>query len=634
MSSASVNTSASAIGASRGEELQAQAPALSAPHALGLAAQLRHWARTQRDTVALRQKDFGIWTPISWGAYEEAARHFGLGLQAAGLPTGGHCAIISENRKEWVFAQLGCAMVGGVTVGIYPTSPADEVRYLLDASDADMVLCEDQEQLDKVLDVKDRLPRLGKPIVIDVRGLRRYDAADWTSFDAICALGRAYEASHPQFIEHCLARQSMSDTALMIFTSGSTGKPKAAMLSYGNISAMAAGTDAIFQCTPADSSVSYLPLCHVAEQIYSVYLSLRCGTVVNFSESLRTVQSDLREIAPTLFLGVPRIWEKLHASIEVKIRETGRLRRWLYTRALAFSLALTDKPRKDWSISERLLSKLFYIAVLRSLCNFTGLRRCRLALSGAAPIAPQVLRFFRAIGVPVREAYGMTETAGIATVQRSSASPIGSVGQAVPGVELRLASDGELLIRGATVFKAYYRNPEASREAIDADGWLHTGDIARFTGQEISIIDRKKDVMITAGGKNISPSEIENSLRFSSYIKEAIVVADRRAYVTALLQIDFETVGQWAETRGVGYTHFRSLAEHASVRMLIQEEVNKVNNTMPQVQHVRRFHLLLKELDHDDGEVTATMKIKRSSIAEKYHGEIEALYAFGETKRI
>jgi len=626
MSSTSVNRPVSAIEARGGEALQAQPSELPAPHGLALPAQLRHWACTERDTVALRQKEFGIWIPISWGGYEEAARHFGLGLQAAGLPTGGHCAIISENRKEWVFAQLGCGMVGGVAVGIYPTSPADEVRYLLEASDADMVLCEDQEQLDKVLTISHRLPRLKKPIVIDAKGLRRYNSADWISFDDICALGRAYEAQHPQFIAQCLARQSMSDTALMIFTSGSTGKPKPAMLSYGNISAMAAGTDTIFQCTPTDSSVSYLPLCHVAEQIYSVYLPLRCGTVVNFAESLRTVQSDLREIAPTLFLGVPRIWEKLHASIEIKIRETGRLRRWLYMRALAFSLALADRPRKDWSISERLLSKLFYFTVLRSLCNFTGLRRCRLALSGAAPIAPQVLRFFRALGVPVREAYGMTETAGIATVQRSSTSAIGSVGQPVPGVELRLAADGELLVRGATVFKGYYRNPEASRDAIDAEGWLHTGDVAQFNGQEVSIVDRKKDIMITAGGKNISPSEIENSLRFSSYIKEAIVIADRRAYVTALLQIDFETVGQWAETRGLAYTHFRSLAEHAVVRRLIQDEVNKVNNTMPHVQHVRRFHLLLKELDHDDGEVTATMKIKRGSIAQKYLAEIETLY--------
>jgi long-chain acyl-CoA synthetase len=419
----------------------------------------------------------------------------------------------------------------------------------------------------------------------------------------------------------------MDDTALMVFTSGSTGRPKAAMLSYGNVSAMAAGADAIYHCTPQDSTVSYLPLCHVAEQIYSVDLPLRSGAVVNFAESLRTVQADLREIAPTLFLGVPRIWEKLHASIEIKIREAGGLRRSLYRRALAATLPLADVPPERQSLAQRAQRGFWYLLVLRALNNFIGLRECRLALSGAAPIAPDMLRFFRALGVPIREGYGMTETAGVATVQRGPDSPLGTVGAAVPGVELRIAEDGELLVRGPTVFKGYWRNEAATREAVDAEGWLHTGDVAQQVGDEIRIVDRKKDIMITAGGKNITPSEIENALKFSAYIKEAIVVADRRPYVSALIQIDFETVGKWAEEQGVAYTHFRSLAGHASVRALVQSEVDRVNARMPQVQHVRRFHLLTKELDHDDGEVTATMKIRRASIAMVHADAIEALYA-------
>lgn len=598
----------------------------SATSGLTLPAQLRYWARVSGDKVALRQKDVGIWEPVSWASYEQTARHFGLGLQTLGLPAGGHCAIISENRKEWVFAQLGCAMVGVVTVGIYPTSPAPEIAYLLGAADADIVVCEDQEQLDKVLEIKPTLPRLKTIIVIDARGLRRYDAGNWHSFASVCQAGRAFEQSHPDFIEAALSRQQMGDTALMIFTSGSTGKPKAAMLSYSNIAAMAAGTDSVFNCTPTDNSVSYLPLCHVAEQIFSVYLPLRCSTVVNFAESLRTVQADLREIAPTLFLGVPRIWEKLHAGIESKIHEVGGLRLSLYQKAIRFATQLANKPRQRWSLLERGIWAIYYVMVLRSLCNFVGLRQCRLALSGAAPISPQILHFFRAIGVPVREAYGMTETAGIATVQRSTASPVGTVGQAVPGVELSLAADGELLVRGATVFKGYYGNASATQETISRDGWLHTGDVARFDGDELRIIDRKKDIMITAGGKNITPSEIENQLKFSSFIKEALVIADRRAYVSALIQIDFETVGTWAENSGLAYTHFRSLAAHDAVRDLIQMEIDSVNRAMPQVQHIRRFHLLLKELDHDDGEVTATMKIRRTSMAEKYRDEIESLY--------
>jgi long-chain acyl-CoA synthetase len=358
-----------------------------------------------------------------------------------------------------------------------------------------------------------------------------------------------------------------------------------------------------------------------------VYLPLRAGAVVNFAESLRTVQSDLREVAPTLFLGVPRIWEKLHAAIEIKIRETGGWRLRLYRRGLAAVTPFANLPREQWSAAQRLTFAFWHLLVLRALNNFIGLRRCRLALSGAAPIAPELLNFFRAIGVPIREGFGMTETAGVASVQRSAASPIGTVGEPIPGIEARLAVDGELLLRGPTVFKGYYRNEAATREAIDADGWLHTGDVAQWVGKELRIVDRKKDIMITAGGKNITPSEIENALKFSAYVKEAIVIADKRPFVAALIQIDAETVSSWAEERGLAYTTFRSLAEHRQVRELVQAEVDRINARMPQVQQVRRFHLLVKELDHDDGEVTATMKIKRSSIAQRYAEQIEAMYS-------
>jgi len=596
---------------------------------LTLPQQLRHWASTRPDAVALRQKDFGIWQAVRWADYEQAARHFGLGLLALGLPPRAHCAILSENRKEWVYAQLGCGMVGAVPVGIYPTSPASEVEYLLKASDAAVVVCEDQEQLDKVLEVRARLALLQSMIVIDTKGLREYRVEGMHSFDQVLARGAEYQARHPGAVEEYLHKQSRDDLALMVFTSGSTGRPKAAMLSFANVAAMAAGTDAIYRCTPEDSVVSYLPLCHVAEQIYSVNLPLRSGAVVNFAESLRTVQSDLREIAPTLFLGVPRIWEKLHASIEIKMRETGVLRRSLYRRAIEQMLPLAERSPASLSVFQRLQRALWFVLILRALNNFIGLRKCRLALSGAAPIAPEMLRYFRALGVPIREGYGMTESSGVATVQQGPDSPLGTVGAAVPGVELRIAEDGELLLRGPTVFKGYYRDGQATREAIDSEGWLHTGDVAERVGDEIRIIDRKKDIMITAGGKNISPSEIENALKFSPYIKEAVVIADRRPYVSALIQIDFETVGKWAEEKNHPYTNFRHLAGLAAVQDLLQGEIDRVNARMPQVQHVRRFHLLGKELDHDDGEVTATMKIRRASIAKAYTTQIEELYSSG-----
>ena len=380
-----------------------------------------------------------------------------------------------------------------------------------------------------------------------------------------------------------------------------------------------------------DLLVSYLPLCHVAEQMFSIHVPLATGAVVNFAESLRTVQEDLRELAPSVFFGVPRIWEKFYSSIQIKLREAGGLRLWLYKRAMAAVTPLTDVPRSGWSLGQRMRWWFWYFIMLRSLLNFMGLRRCRIACSSGAPIAPDMLRFFRAIGLPIREAYGLTEASGATTMQASDAGAIGAVGVPYPGIELTLAEDGEILIRGQVVFRGYYKNEDATREAIDADGWLHTGDVARWdesgSTRELRIIDRKKDIMITAGGKNITPSEIENALRFSPYVKEAIIIADRRRFVSALIQIDFEGVAKWAEEARLSFTNFKSLAEHPDVRALIQREVDAVNGTMPQVQQVRKFSLLTKELDHDDGEVTATMKVRRRSISEKYADLIEQIYA-------
>jgi len=471
---------------------------------------------------------------------------------------------------------------------------------------------------------------------MDTKGLRHYQVPGMHSFAEVCELGARHEAALGAAIDERLRTQTADAIALMIFTSGSTGQPKAAMISYGNINAMIAGTQHFYRCTEADSMLSYLPLCHVAEQIFTVYLPLASGATVNFAESLRTVQNDLREMAPTIFLGVPRIWEKMHASISIKLREAGPVRRALYERCFQAVKPFAEKSPAEWTLGQTWLYRACYLLVFRALCNFLGLRRCRRALSGAAPIAPDLLGFFRTIGVEVTEGYGMTESAGLATIQMGRSSPLGTVGEPIPGLEVRLAEDGELLLRGPIVFKGYYGNPEATGQAINAEGWLHTGDIAQWVepggagqAREIKIVDRKKDIMITAGGKNISPSEIENLLKFSSYIKEAVIVADQRHFVSALIQIDGETVGKWAEEQGIAYTNFKSLAENEAIRGLIWGVIEKVNSRMPQVQHVRKMHLLNKELDHDDGEVTATMKIRRKSIAQKYQAEIEAMYAAG-----
>ena len=597
---------------------------------LPLPQQLLHWAKVRPNGVALRQKLFGVWQPVTWAQYAQQSRWLGLGLLKLGLAPGQSVAVLSENCQEWAFVELGVAMAGGITAGVYPTSPAPEVEYLLALSEAPIIVCEDQEQLDKVISARERLPFLRAIVVIDPRGLRRYERDGLHDFSAVLELGQRFEAEEANAAAAAMPGPELDDIGLMVFTSGSTGRPKAALMSWRGLGAAAHGLNTVLQCSDRDSLVSYLPLCHVAEQMFSIHIPIATGAVVNFAESLRTVQEDLRELSPQIFFGVPRIWEKFHSSILAKLREAGGLRLWLFKRAMHALEKVAVTPRASWSLAERARWALWYVLILRALLNFVGLRRCRIAISSGAPIAPEILKFFRLLGVPIREAYGLTEASGATSLQQGDDSPVGTVGAPYPGIEVKLAGDGEIMIKGDVVFRGYFKNEEATREAVDADGWLHTGDVARYEdgprGPELRIIDRKKDMMITSGGKNITPSEIENALRFSPYIREAIIIADRRRFVAALIQIEFESASKWAEEQGLIYTNFRSLVDLAQVRELIQREIDAVNARMPQVQQVRKFHLLLKELDHDDGEVTATMKVRRKSIAEKYALVIEELY--------
>ncbi|MBP5856005.1 AMP-binding protein [Marivibrio halodurans] len=596
---------------------------MSALPELTMVQMLREHARHAPDAVALRQKDFGIWNPITWAAYHDRARAFALGLLDAGLSDGGHLGILSENRVEWVLAQFAAGMAGGVAVGVYPTSPAAEVSYVLGHADAEIVVCEDQEQTDKVLECLDDLPRLKCIVVIDMKGLRHYRRDIIRSFAEIEALGAARD---PAEIDRRIDRQGLDDTALIIYTSGSTGRPKGAMISWGNMRAEAAAIIERLGSGPETTHLSYLPLCHVAEQMFTTMAPLYARGTVNFGESLRTVQEDLREVAPTSFLGVPRIWEKLHASIHVKLLEAGGYRKALFEHALRVCAPFAEIPRERRTLGQRLTFAFYYLLIFRALQNFIGLRRARVALTGAAPIPRGIVAFFRTIGVPLLEVYGQTETTGMITGQYPGKIVVGAVGPAVEGAEIRIGEMGELLLRGPLVFKGYYKNEEATRATL-RDGWLHTGDVADIAGEQYRIVDRLKDIMITAGGKNLSPSEIENTVKGSPFIKECIVIGEGRKYVSALIQVDLDTVGKWAEEKGLAYTNYRSLAENQAVRDLIGTEIGKANDTLAQVAHIRRFHLLTKELDHDDDEVTATMKVRRANIAEKYAEEIAALYA-------
>lgn len=601
-------------------------PTLQLPEST-LPQMLRERARSDAQRIAIRQKDFGIWKPFTWASYYERASHFGMGLRCIGLGAGGHVGVIAENRIEWVLTQMGTGLVGGITVGVYPTSPTPEVAYVVGHADIEVMVCEDQEQTDKLLEALPNLPKLRKIIVMETKGLRSFtpeQRAMIVTFEEVEQLGA--QQGDLQWIDTALKVQTLNDIGLMIYTSGSTGKPKGAMISYRNIRGVVPGIVQRLHMHAGTTHLSYLPLCHVAEQMLTTFCPIYLGSQVNFGESIRTVQEDLREIAPSMFLGVPRIWEKLHSSISIKMQETGGWRQRLFDRAFAACAPLAEKARSKWTMGERLRFGTYYWLILRSLQNFIGLREAQVALTGAAPIPPDVVRFFRVIGVPLIEVYGLTESTGMVTGHELNHVQIGTVGIPTVGVTHRIDPvTGEFQIHGDMVFTGYYKNPEATAQTVQ-DGWLHTGDVAREENGQLKIVDRLKDIMITAGGKNLTPSEIENTMKGSPYIKECIVVADGRKFVSALIQIDYETVGKWAETQRIAFTHFRSLVEDERVCQLIDGVIAQGNARLAQVSQIRKFHLLTKELDHDDGEVTATMKVRRSSIYKTYAPEIEALY--------
>ncbi|MEM1362605.1 MAG: long-chain fatty acid--CoA ligase [Pseudomonadota bacterium] len=579
------------------------------------------------DAVALRQKRYGIWQELDWAGLRGTADALAAGLMELGFQPGDHAGILSENRAEWVLAQLGVMAAGGVTVGMYPTSPAAELRHLVTASDTKLLFIEDQEQLDKIKALDGELPLLHQLIIFEPRGTRSDRTLNLTTFEDLLSSGHAALDRHTEKIAARKSAVAANDTAMMVFTSGSTGPPKAAEISHANFSVALEIADHLFHGYPQGTNIlSYLPLCHIAEQNMTVVNALSGRRVMNFGESLRTVTRDLRDVAPEIFFGVPRIWEKMRATIIVQAKTTGPLRGALTEAALNSAQSRGAVRRCDWSLGQRLAFTLWDLVIYRHIRAYLGLSHCKFAMSAAAPISPELLAFMRGIGIDIREVWGMSETTGAATIQPPFSNSEGRVGGPIQGIDLKIAEDGELLVRGGIVFKGYYRNLAASEDALQ-DGWLHTGDVAEMRPDgSISIVDRKKDIMINAAGKNLAPSLIENTIKASPYIKEAIIIADRRPYVTALIQIDMETVRLWAEANGMGYTTYRSLTEAPQVRVLIDEEVDRLNADLARVEQVKKVHLLAKELDHDDGEVTATMKVRRASIQKAYASEIEALY--------
>ncbi|HEU4422634.1 MAG TPA: AMP-binding protein [Pilimelia sp.] len=616
------------------------------PSLTTLATRVRERAGVTPDRVAMREKDFGIWQEVTWAAYWDTVQTVAHGLIALGIEPGDRVAIHSENRREWLYTDVATVAVRGTTVGLYPTNPPPEVGYLLSHSGAKVLVAEDQEQVDKALAVLDQCPDLACIVYVEPRGIRhRYTGEVPRSgaapvrligWDDFLLLGVAHRDADPDAVTARMAAASADDIVTLIYTSGTTGPPKGVMLSVSNVEfAIAALVDGGGFTSPPpgadDLVLSYLPLCHVAERIFTTWFNAGAGVQVNFAESIATVQANLREIQPTVLFGVPRIWEKILATVMIKLNAASVIKRlnarlWL---AVADRIGSTlVRTGGQHTAATRLAYAIGWIFFYRALRERIGMRRVRYAASGAAPIAPDVLKFFMGVGVPMHEVYGMTENTAVATGNRPGRVKLGTVGEPQAGVELKIADDGEILTRHAGVFVGYFRDPAATERVKTADGWLHTGDVGEWVGgTHVKITDRAKDIIITSGGKNISPSELENAIKASPYVKEAIVIGDRRPFLSALIGIELDTVGEWAQRRGLPYTTYRDLGEKPEVVALIHGVIEEVNSRHATVEQVREFRMLPKELDHEDGELTATQKVKRSAITATFGELVDDIYS-------
>ena len=597
---------------------------------------LRRRAGLQGDRLALREKEHGIWKRYSWSHYYAMARLVALGLMSLGIKPGDRVAIAGEDTPEWFYADLGIQMIGAIAVGIYPTNPWVELQYIVRHCGARVVVTGDQEQTDKVLDAMadDGLPTLEAIVCIDMKGLRHYRQKQLMSFEALCELGKSYVLAQPDAnttLDRLIDQASPDDVCILVYTSGTTGPPKGAMLTHRNlVYAAFAYAGAVDMSDQPFESVCYLPLCHVAERCYSEVMQLVLGGTVNFAESIDTVAINIREIAPTFFVGVPRIYEKLQQHFLFKLGESGWLRQRFAKACFALGRKLSDRRQSAdgaRTLGDRAAYGLLYILLFRNIQRHLGLNRSRHRLCAGASISPETLRFFDIIGRPVSQGYGLTESGGVAFVQHGAHHRLGGCGLPLPQTEWKRDTDGEILLRNPGVFKGYFLDEKASTASLEPGGWLRSGDIVDIMDNgEITVVDRKKAIIITAGGKNIAPSEIENALKDSEFIKEAIVVGEARKYLGAIIQVDYDTVGRWARDKALAYTNYKSLAQLPEVHELVDSIVAATNKRFARVENIRRFAILEKELDHDDGELTATQKVRRAMIEKKFARELEIIY--------
>ena len=581
------------------------------------------------DKVALRHKDFGIWQEFTWRDYYLNVKRFAMGLRALGFESGEKICIIGDNEPEWYWAELAAQSLGGVAAGIFVDCVPEEVRYIVDHAEAIYVVVRDQEQTDKLLQIQDSVPNVKKVIYWDPRGMWSYDDPLIDSFEQIQELGDQYEQNHSGEFEDALERGKGDDLAILCYTSGTTGLPKGAMVTHLSLLTTVKQWFQVDPWKPDDNYLSYVPPAWIVEQMFGIAGGLYSGAVVNFPERPETLQNDVREIGPSMILYSSRLWESLCATIQTKIEDGSLLKKLLFNLCLPIGYKVTDLKMEDkepgW-----LLKAAYAIAdvlVFRPLRDKIGLKNTRSPYTGGSLISPGSFRFFRAIGVDLREAYGSSE-AGLCCCHFKGDVKYESIGVPLPGMELRISEKGEMLWRGDCIFEGYYKNPEKTAEALSG-GWYHSGDAGHIDEDgHIIYLDRMSDMMHLGEGVKYSPQHIEGSLKFSPYIRDVIAVGGGRFdYVLALVQIDFDSVGKWAERRHIAYTTFTSLSQKKEVYDLVEKEVRSLNRTIPEATRVKKFICLHKELDPDEEELTRTRKLRRNFLFKKYGDLLDAAYA-------
>ena len=588
----------------------------------------RHRVRQLDGKVAMREKNFGIWESFTWTDYGNKAREIGMGLLSLGLNRGDVCSIVSDNNKEWLFTDMGILCSGGVTSGVYTTDSSNQLEYLVKDSATRFLFVENEEQLDKYLEVKEKTPTIKKVIVFDPEGLHEFADDKVMMIEDLYELGRIHTREHPDLWDREIDKSKPEDLMVLIYTSGTTGPPKGAMISHLNCMYQIETFKKFIEINDEDEQLSFLPLCHILERLLSILIPLKsCGTV-NFVEGSDTVPENIRELSPTIFAAVPRIWEKFYSAIQLQVKDATRFGRSVYHLAEKIGNRVSAYKIKREPIPLFLSLVYWFVKkmVLNNILRMMGLDRLRWAITGAAPISPDLIRWYLSMGVEMFEAYGQTECTAVATANNFGNSKLGTVGKAVPGCDVKISAEGEILIKSPGVFLGYINQPEQTAATV-VDGWLHTGDVGNIDDEGfVTITDRLKDIIITAGGKNISPSEIENQLKFSPYVTDAVVIGDNRKYLTCLIMIDQENVEKHAQDNDIPYTNYASLCAAKEIVELIWKETLKVNKKFARVEQIKKIKLIDQLLTAEDDELTPTMKLKRKFVNKKYEDLIASMY--------